>query len=120
MALRAKIQRQTAWHELAFAQLFGVSQGAPRVIECRLYRAGQVFALGQASGQGAGQGAARTMIAAGQTLAGVGVAAAIAAVQAIMHFVFVAMTAGDQQVLDIRQEFFCAFIGRALDRKSVV
>ncbi|MOA32566.1 hypothetical protein D3C78_1537980 [compost metagenome] len=30
-----------------------------------------------------------------------------------MHFVFVAMAAGDQQVFDVRQELFCAFVGRA-------
>ncbi len=67
-----------------------------------------MFALGQATGEGAGQRATGTVIAAGQALAGKGFAATVAAVQAIVYFVFVAMTAGDQQVFDERQEFFSA------------
>jgi len=105
MALRTEVQWQAARHELAFAQLFGISQGAPRVIECSLYGAGEVFTLGQTTGQRTGQGATRTVITAWQTLTSVGFAQAITAVQAIVDFGFVAMATGNQQVFDERQEF---------------
>ena len=45
-------------------------------------------------------------------------AAAVAAVQAVMDFVFITVTAGDQQVLAKGQELFCALIGAALGQFS--
>ena len=50
------------------------------------------------------------MITAGQALAGEGFAVTVAAVQAIVDFVFIAMAAGDQQVFDEWQEFFSALV----------
>ena len=92
--LRAEIQRQATRYELAFAQLLGVAQGAPGVVQRCLDRAGELFALGQPAGNGAGEGAAGTVVAARQALAGERFAASVAAVQAIMDFMFVAVTTG--------------------------
>ena len=54
------------------------------------------------------------MVAAGQALAGEGAAAAVAAVQAIVHFAFVAVSAGDQQMLAVFQQALGALVGAAL------
>ncbi|CAI8940437.1 hypothetical protein EMIT0P4_40147 [Pseudomonas sp. IT-P4] len=90
--------------------MLGITQGAPRVVKRGLHGAGEVFALGQTTGQGTGQGATGTVITARQTLAGIGFAQAIAAIQAVVDFGFVAVAAGDQQVFDERQEFFSALV----------
>ncbi len=76
---------------MSLPQLLGITQRAPRVIERGLYCADQIFADGQTPGQGTGQGAARAVIAARQAMAGKGVAATIATVEAIMDFVFIAV-----------------------------
>lgn len=105
---------QAARHVLAVARTLGVAQGPPGVVEGALHGAVQRFAEGDATGQGAGQGAAGAMVAAGQALAGEGAAAAVAAVQAIVHFAFVAVSAGDQQVLAVFQQALGALVGAAL------
>ncbi|MNE81082.1 hypothetical protein D3C80_1777080 [compost metagenome] len=103
---------------MAFAQLFGIAQGSPGVVQSRAYGALQLFAKGQATGQGAGQGATRAVVAARQALASPGMTLTVAAVQAIVDFVLVTVTAGDQQVSDKRQQFFCALVRRAFRQFS--
>src|SRR3990167_11327329 len=81
-----KIEWQAARNKLAVARLFGIAQGAPGVVEGKLHGADQLLTQCQATGQGTGQGAAGAMVAAGQALAGKGVAAAVAAGQAGVEF----------------------------------
>ncbi len=83
---------------MPLAQLFGVTQCSPGVIQRRLHGADQFFALRNTPGQRAGQCATRAMIAARQTFADKGVRLPVAHVQAVVDLLFVAMPAGDQQV----------------------
>ena len=91
----AEVQGQTAWNELPFAQLLGVAQGAPGVVQGAAHCTLQLLAQRQSARQGAGQGATGAMIPPWQALAGPGVLLTVAAIKAVMDLCLVTVTAGD-------------------------